>query len=125
MKAGPADHQDQGRQAEGNAIKISAEAEKEAARLRGQGSRCSGKKWPRDERGGRTDETGQPGHQCHLFSMWTEAIKNFAEVVRQYYFPGWQQRGHAEYHAADPGPDDEAAGKYSFRRQATSFKFHT
>ena len=55
-------------EAEGNAIKISAEAEREAARLRGQGCRVvppGGGAW--DERGGGGDEAGQPGYECDPF----------------------------------------------------------
>ncbi|HEY1871623.1 MAG TPA: SPFH domain-containing protein [Chitinophagaceae bacterium] len=67
-------------QAEGNAIKISAEAEKEAARLRGQGVALF-----RQEVARGMTEAAEQMKQANLdtnvilFSMWTEAIKNFAE----------------------------------------------
>ncbi len=67
-------------EAEGNAIKISAEAEKEAARLRGQGVALF-----RQEVAMGMTEAAQQMKQANLdtnvilFSMWTEAIKNFAE----------------------------------------------
>ena len=67
-------------EAEGNAIKISAEAEKEAARLRGQGVALF-----RQEVARGMTEAGEQMKQANLdtnvilFSMWTEAIKNFAE----------------------------------------------
>jgi regulator of protease activity HflC (stomatin/prohibitin superfamily) len=68
-------------QAEGNAIKISAEAEKEAARLRGQGVALF-----REEVARGMSQAAEQMKQANLdtnvilFSMWTEAIKNFAEV---------------------------------------------
>ncbi len=68
-------------QAEGNAIKISAEAEREAARLRGQGVALF-----REEVAKGMSEAAAQMKQANLdtnvilFSMWTEAIKNFAEV---------------------------------------------
>ena len=67
-------------EAEGNAIKISAEAEKEAARLRGQGVALF-----REEVAKGMTEAAEQMKQANLdtnvilFSMWTEAIKNFAE----------------------------------------------
>jgi regulator of protease activity HflC (stomatin/prohibitin superfamily) len=67
-------------EAEGNAIKISAEAEKEAARLRGQGVALF-----RQEVARGMTEAAEQMKQANLdtnvilFSMWTEAIKNFAE----------------------------------------------
>jgi regulator of protease activity HflC (stomatin/prohibitin superfamily) len=69
-----------GAEAEGNAIKISAEAEKEAARLRGQGVALF-----RQEVARGMTEAAEQMKQANLdtnvilFSMWTEAIKNFAE----------------------------------------------
>jgi len=69
-----------GAEAEGNAIKISAEAEKEAARLRGQGVALF-----RQEVAKGMSEAAEQMKQANLdtnvilFSMWTEAIKNFAE----------------------------------------------
>ncbi|WP_298302875.1 SPFH domain-containing protein [Hydrotalea sp.] len=68
-------------EAEGNAIKISAEAEKEAARLRGQGVALF-----REEVAKGMSQAAEQMKQANLdtnvilFSMWTEAIKNFAEV---------------------------------------------
>ncbi len=67
-------------EAEGNAIKISAEAEKEAARLRGQGVALF-----RKEVAYGMSQAAAEMKQANLdtnvilFSMWTEAIKNFAE----------------------------------------------
>jgi len=68
-------------EAEGNAIKISAEAEKEAARLRGQGVALF-----REEVARGMSQAAEQMKEANLdtnvilFSMWTEAIKNFAEV---------------------------------------------
>src|ERR1700744_2660851 len=68
-------------EAEGNAIKISAEAEKEAARLRGQGVALF-----REEVARGMSEAAEQMKRANLdtnvilFSMWTEAIKNFAEA---------------------------------------------
>jgi regulator of protease activity HflC (stomatin/prohibitin superfamily) len=70
-------------EADGNAIKISAEAEKEAARLRGQGVALF-----RMEVAQGMTEAAEQMKQANLdtnvilFSMWTEAIKNFAEYGR-------------------------------------------
>lgn len=67
-------------EAEGNAIKIAAEAEREAARLRGQGVALF-----REEVARGMSEAAERMRQANLdtnvilFSMWTEAIKNFAE----------------------------------------------
>jgi regulator of protease activity HflC (stomatin/prohibitin superfamily) len=67
-------------EAEGNAIKISAEAEREAARLRGQGVALF-----RQEVAKGMTEAAEQLKQANLdtnvilFSMWTEAVKNFAE----------------------------------------------
>lgn len=67
-------------EADGNSIKISAEAEKEAARLRGQGVALF-----RKEVAAGMTEAAEQMKQANLdtnvilFSMWTEAIKNFAE----------------------------------------------
>jgi regulator of protease activity HflC (stomatin/prohibitin superfamily) len=69
-----------GAEAEGNAIKIAAEAEREAARLRGQGVALF-----RQEVARGMTEAAEQMKQANLdtnvilFSMWTEAIKNFAE----------------------------------------------
>ena len=67
-------------EADGNAIKIAAEAEKEAARLRGQGVALV----RREVATGMTEAAEQMKQanldtNVILFSMWTEAIKNFAE----------------------------------------------
>src|SRR5215218_6166918 len=70
-------------EAEGNAIKIAAEAEREAARLRGQGVALF-----RREVAMGMSEAAEQMKQANLdtnvilFSMWTEAIKNFAEYGR-------------------------------------------
>ena len=67
-------------EAEGNAIKIAAEAEREAARLRGQGVALF-----RQEVAKGMTEAAEQMKQANLdtnvilFSMWTEAVKNFAE----------------------------------------------
>ena len=72
-----------GAEAEGNAIKISAEAEREAARLRGQGVALF-----REEVARGMSMAAEQMKQANLdtnvilFSMWTEAIKNFAEVSK-------------------------------------------
>jgi regulator of protease activity HflC (stomatin/prohibitin superfamily) len=69
-----------GAEAEGNAIKIAAEAEREAARLRGQGVALF-----REEVARGMSEAADKMRQANLdtnvilFSMWTEAVKNFAE----------------------------------------------
>ena len=68
-------------EAEGNAIKISANAEKVAAQLRGQGVALF-----REEVAKGMSQAAEQMKQANLdtnvilFSMWTEAIKNFAEV---------------------------------------------
>ena len=67
-------------EADGNATKIAAEAEKEAARLRGQGVAL----FRRDVAAGMSEAAEQMKQanldtNVILFSMWTEAIKNFAE----------------------------------------------
>jgi regulator of protease activity HflC (stomatin/prohibitin superfamily) len=67
-------------EAEGNAIKISAEAEKLAAQLRGQGVALF-----RQEVAKGMTEAAKEMQQANLdtsvilFSMWTEAIKQFSE----------------------------------------------
>lgn len=67
-------------EAEGNAIKIAAEAEREAAQLRGQGVALF-----REEVAKGMNMAAKELMQANLdtnmimFSMWTEAIKNFAE----------------------------------------------
>ena len=68
-------------QAEGNAIKIAAEAEREAAKLRGQGVALF-----REEVAKGMSQAAEQMKQANLdtnvilFSMWTEAVKNFAEA---------------------------------------------
>ena len=70
-----------GAEAEGNAIKIAAEAERQAAQLRGQGVALF-----REEVAKGMSQAAEQMKQANLdtnvilFSMWTEAIKNFAEV---------------------------------------------
>src|SRR6478752_2030520 len=70
-------------EAEGNAIKIAAEAEREAARLRGQGVALF-----RQEVAKGMTEAAEQMKQANLdtnvilFSMWTEAIKKVAEYGR-------------------------------------------
>ncbi len=72
-----------GAEAEGNAIKIAAEAEREAARLRGQGVALF-----REEVAKGMSQAAEQMKQANLdtnvilFSMWTDAIKNFAEVSK-------------------------------------------
>lgn len=67
-------------EAEGNAIKISAEAEMEAAKLRGQGVALF-----REEVARGMSDAAEQMKQANLdtnvilFSMWTEAVQNFAE----------------------------------------------
>lgn len=68
-------------EAEGNAIKIAAEAEREAAKLRGQGVALF-----REEVARGMSHAAEQMKQANLdtnvilFSMWTEAVKNFAEA---------------------------------------------
>lgn len=70
-------------EAEGNAIKIAAEAEREAARLRGQGVALF-----REEVARGMSMAAEQMKQANLdtnvilFSMWTEAVKNFGEVSK-------------------------------------------
>jgi len=67
-------------EADGNAIKIAAEAEREAAKLRGQGVALF-----REEVARGMSHAAEQMKQANLdtnvilFSMWTEAVKNFAE----------------------------------------------
>lgn len=67
-------------EAEGNAIKISAQAEKEASQLKGQGIALF-----RHEVAKGMAEAAKEMHDANLdsslilFSMWTEAVKNFAQ----------------------------------------------
>src|SRR5579864_8254017 len=68
-------------EAEGNAIKISAEAEREAARLRGQGVALFRQEVARGmSQAAEQMKRANLDTNVILFSMWTEAIKNFAEV---------------------------------------------
>jgi prepilin-type processing-associated H-X9-DG protein len=68
-------------EAEGNSIKIAAEAERQAAQLRGQGVALF-----REEVAKGMSQAAEQMKQANLdtnvilFSMWTEAIKNFAEL---------------------------------------------
>lgn len=70
-----------GAEAEGNAIKIAAEAERQAAQLRGQGVALF-----REEVAKGMSHAAEQMKQANLdtnvilFSMWTEAVKNFAEA---------------------------------------------
>lgn len=69
-----------GAEAEGNAIKIAAEAERQAAQLRGQGVALF-----REEVAKGMSQAASEMKQANLdtnvilFSMWVEAVKNFAE----------------------------------------------
>ncbi|RYE29986.1 MAG: SPFH domain-containing protein [Sphingobacteriaceae bacterium] len=69
-----------GAQAEGNAIKIAAEAEREAAQLRGQGIALF-----REEVARGMSVAAKEMQDAHmdtsviLFTMWTESIKHFSE----------------------------------------------
>ena len=68
-------------EADGNAIKISAEAEKEAAKLRGEGVAL----FRQEVAKGMTDaaiqmQTANLDTSVILFSMWTESIKQFSEA---------------------------------------------
>ena len=66
-------------EAEGNAIKISAEAEKVAAQMRGQGIALFRKEVARGMSEAANEmKTADLDSSFLLFSMWTEAIKNFA-----------------------------------------------
>lgn len=70
-------------EAEGNAIKIAAEAERQAAQLRGQGVALF-----REEVAKGMSQAASEMKQANLdtnvilFSMWVEAVKNFAEYGR-------------------------------------------
>lgn len=68
-------------EAEGNSIKIAAEAEREAARLRGQGVALFREEVARGMSHAATEmKEANLDTNVILFSMWTEALKNFAEV---------------------------------------------
>ena len=67
-------------EAEGNAIKIAAEAERQAAQLRGQGVALFREEVARDMSQAATEmKQANLDTNVILFSMWVEAIKNFAE----------------------------------------------
>jgi regulator of protease activity HflC (stomatin/prohibitin superfamily) len=67
-------------EAEGNAIKISAEAEKVAAQMRGQGVALFREEVARGmATAAREMETANLDASYILFSMWTDALKHFAE----------------------------------------------
>jgi len=67
-------------EAEGNAIKISAEAEREAARMRGQAVALFREEVARGmSQAAKEMQTANLDTSVILFSMWTEAIKNFTE----------------------------------------------
>lgn len=67
-------------EAEGNAIKIAAEAERQAAQLRGQGIALFREEVARGMKNAAKEmEAANLDASFILFSMWTEAIKNFAE----------------------------------------------
>ncbi|MBK9353731.1 MAG: SPFH domain-containing protein [Bacteroidetes bacterium] len=67
-------------EAEGNAIKISAAAEKEAAQLRGQGIALFREEVAVGMAGAaKMMQDANLDSSMILFSMWTESIKNFAE----------------------------------------------
>lgn len=68
-------------EAEGNAIKISAEAEKVAAQLRGQGVALFREEVAKGmTQAAKEMEGARLDASFLLFSMWTESIKHFAEV---------------------------------------------
>lgn len=67
-------------EADGNAIKIAAEAERLAAQLRGQGVALFREEVPKGMTNAAKEmEQANLDTSVILFSMWTEAIKNFAE----------------------------------------------
>lgn len=67
-------------EAEGNAIKISAQAEKEAAQLRGQGIALFRQEVAKGMAlAAQQMQDANLDASLILFSMWTEAVKNFAE----------------------------------------------
>ncbi len=67
-------------EAEGNAIKISAEAERQAAQMRGQGVALFREEVARGmATAAKEMETANLDASYILFSMWTDAIKHFAE----------------------------------------------
>jgi len=67
-------------EADGNAIKISAEAEREAAKMRGQAVALFREEVARGmSHAAKELQTANLDTSVILFSMWTEAIKNFTE----------------------------------------------
>jgi regulator of protease activity HflC (stomatin/prohibitin superfamily) len=69
-----------GAEAEGNAIKIAAQAEKNAAQLRGQGVALFREEVARGmSQSAKLMQDANLDASLILFSMWTEAVKNFAE----------------------------------------------
>jgi regulator of protease activity HflC (stomatin/prohibitin superfamily) len=69
-----------GAEAEGTAIKIAAEAEREAARMRGQAVALFREEVARGmNQAAKEMRDAQLDTSVILFSMWTEALKNFTE----------------------------------------------
>jgi len=69
-----------GAEAEGNAIKISAEAERQAAQMRGQGVALFREEVARGMANAAKEmESAHLDASFILFSMWTDALKHFAE----------------------------------------------
>src|ERR1700759_1693230 len=67
-------------EAEGNAIKIAAEAERQAAQLRGQGIALFRQEVAKGMTAAAKEmETAHMDTSVILFTMWTESIKHFAE----------------------------------------------
>lgn len=67
-------------EADGNAIKIAAAAEREAAQMRGQGVALFREEVARGmQNAAREMQQANLDTSMIMFSMWTEAIKNFAE----------------------------------------------
>jgi regulator of protease activity HflC (stomatin/prohibitin superfamily) len=67
-------------EAEGNAIKIAAQAEKEAAKLRGEGIALFRQEVAKGMAGAAKEmEDANLSANFILFSMWAEALKNFAQ----------------------------------------------
>lgn len=67
-------------EAEGNFIKISAQAEKEASQLKGEGIALFRQEVAKGMAGAaREMEEAKLDSSLILFSMWTEAVKNFAQ----------------------------------------------
>lgn len=78
-------------EAEGNAVKISAEAEREAAKMRGQAVALFREEVARGmSHAAKEMQTANLDTSVILFSMWTEAIKKFHRArQRQHHLPGW------------------------------------